>query len=360
MQKILLFILAVCLLTAPAFGTVGGWPINRPPTESWLSGSVGDPLWNWVKAVDRLVEIGSELGTGTIFYVDSGVTTASNGSSWDNAFATFAPAILACATNTGDYIMIAEGHNEGSGSAYLFSLYRHGVTVVGKGKGALKPTFDCEGLVTMARISGDNCTVRNIRFRAAATSLASNAPAILLSVDAGADYASILGCDFGYAETEGDYFGIGITIGVATGTLVQGCNFDSQEQLTVAMITPEGSTMTRIIGNTMYGDCSVADIYSATTANIRIMMAENILWNGVHSGLNAQPVIQLGSNDTGISIGNKAFCNVATVAAAFVGAKIGNFANYYNEDVGGGTTAVALDSATTTVNNASITRSGDD
>ena len=84
-MKKLIFMLLVGLLTTAALADATAWNIHAKPTESWLSGSVADPAWNWMKAVDGLVGAGATTAQGESFYVDSGLTTAGTGTSWDRA-----------------------------------------------------------------------------------------------------------------------------------------------------------------------------------------------------------------------------------------------------------------------------------
>ena len=318
-----------------------------------------------IKAALAFISAGSDvLTTGKIWYVDSGEGTGTeNGFGWLTAYDTINEAIDASSADggsgRGDYIVAAPGHNEGGTISAIFDADLIGLTIVGFGRGNQMPTLDFDGASATCAVGADGVKIKNIRFRISVNNTnVNNVPTIALTIDDGADYTVIDGCEFGYAETAGtDEFGYAIQIGAATGTVIKNSFFDAGEAGSVAAISMNGSDLTTIIGSKITGDYSVSNIYAATTTNTHILIDGNILWNGVHSGLNAQPVIQMNAEDTGISTRNKAACNVATVAAAFVGAKLLNFGNWYNEDVGGAATAFNLDTASQTT--VTVTASGD-
>ncbi|KKL89035.1 hypothetical protein LCGC14_1918740 [marine sediment metagenome] len=316
---------------------------------------------------------GGLISSGTPYYVDS-VNGANNrsGKTWDLAVASIDTAInlvaaaITAGTEKGDPIIyVREGHNEGGSTSAIFDADVDGLKIYGLGQGNQKPTLDFDGATATCAIGADGVTIYNIRFRASTTTvkgeIAQNDLTRALTVDAGADYAHIIGCDFGFREAAGDEFLYALVIGAATGTVVEDCFFDSGEEAAAAAIVLAGSDLTILRNNKIYGDYTVACIHSATTTNTRLAYSHNKLWNGVHSGLNAKPVVSLKATDTGFSEDNDAYCNVATVGAAFVGTKIFHKANYYSEDEAGTKTAFPFDNASTTGGTGtSITMSGDD
>jgi len=316
---------------------------------------------------------GGLISSGTPYYVDS-VNGANNrsGKTWDLAVASIDIAInlvaaaITAGTEKGDPIIyVREGHNEGGSTSAIFDADVDGLTIYGLGSGNQKPTLDFDGATATCAVGADGVTIYNIRFRASTTTvkgeIAQNDLTRALTVDAGADDAHIISCDFGFRESSGDEFLYALVIGAATGTVVEDCFFDSGEEAAAAAIVFAGSDLTVLRNNKIIGDYTIAGIYSATTTNQRLAYEYNELWNGVHSGLNTLPVVSLKAEDTGISRHNEAYCNVSTVGAAFVGAKVFHTANYYNEDVAGTKTSFAFDTASTTAGTGtSITVSGDD
>lgn len=144
MKKTRFYVLAFCLLvliTGTVLADATSWDIKRKPNEKWLSGSVGDPAWNWMKAIDKLVSLGPNPGTGSIYYVDSGVTTEGNGTSWENAKNTVDEAINLCTASAGDVIFVAQGHAESFSAANGFDADIAGITIIMLGNKDNAPTF---------------------------------------------------------------------------------------------------------------------------------------------------------------------------------------------------------------------------
>jgi len=83
--------------------------------------------------------------TGDIFYVDSGAAGASDGSGAGITsaapFATLDYAISQCAANNGDIIYLMPGHAETIIAASGVDIDVAGITVIGLGSGAARPTF---------------------------------------------------------------------------------------------------------------------------------------------------------------------------------------------------------------------------
>ncbi len=368
MRRIFICLLLL-LMSSTAFGTVDLTQINQSNVQA---GNFDQTLRGWIDTLNTDITNASglfNLGSATVFYVDSGQGNASTvtGKSVGNAFPTLDDVFDSgnAKANRFDIAFVLPGHNEGGADSAIFDADVAGVYVIGLGKGALKPTFDLDGATATCAVGADSVTLINLRFRASTTTvkgeIAQNDLTRALTVDAGADDAHIISCDFGFKESSGDEFLYALVIGAATGTVVEDCFFDSGEEAAAAAIVLAGSDLTILRNNKIYGDYTVACIHSATTTNTRLAYSHNKLWNGVHSGLNAKPVVSLKATDTGFSEDNDAYCNVATVGAAFVGTKIFHKANYYSEDEAGTKTAFPFDNASTTGGTGtSITMSGDD
>jgi hypothetical protein len=79
--------------------------------------------------------------TGNVFFVDSGNGSNGNTGQADNPFATLDYAIGKCTANNGDIIVLGAGHAETVSGASGITFDVAGVTVVGLGEGASRPTF---------------------------------------------------------------------------------------------------------------------------------------------------------------------------------------------------------------------------
>jgi len=116
MKTIKVFILMLCL-AGICFAGSTSVNIAQKPTADWFkNGGTKDLGWRWMQEADALLSMGSNIGTGTIFYVDSGVTNAGDGSNWNNAKATIEEAYDLCTANAGDVILVAQGHSETLGT----------------------------------------------------------------------------------------------------------------------------------------------------------------------------------------------------------------------------------------------------
>jgi len=344
MKRVMLFLL-VALLAAPAFGIT---PIGRGPAyDSRFWNWPGGAGIRWMGDIEELVEAGTNLGTGNIFYVDSNVTTEGNGTTWTTAKDTLDEAVGLCTADNGDIIFVAQGHSESLGTGTdVVDIDVAGVTVIGLGTGKLRPLFDYTDYDTGSfAIGADDVTLCNVQFCANVTDVNE-----AIEVEAGAEQVTIQNCLF-YANSEGtDEFHECIEqSGAAADRLtVTGCHFAMGAGGARSGIAFIDSDYAAIVGNVMVGDYAIADVNNATTASNHILIADNVLVNatiGGNAGLNAQPGIELLATTTGVIRDNDIVCNLATMAASIVAADCYCFRNYYNEDEGGGATGGAIGTA---------------
>lgn len=159
------------------------------------------------------------VSSGSYFWVDSG--HGSNGSgSFGNPYSTLANAYTACTASAGDVIIMKEGHAETISTNAALTLSKIGVSVIGLGSGALRPTITLTGTTAAVTItvSGASQTFKNFIVTSGVAELAaaftvsaadctldgieyreSNATYTVLSAvtgTAGADYLTIKNCKF--------------------------------------------------------------------------------------------------------------------------------------------------------------------
>lgn len=339
MKRRYLFLIVVTLCSV-AFGLTYSGEYYRQHMSDNLSGNPNtDPLYLHMIEVDNLIGVNGPIGTGQVFYVDSGVSSEGDGSSWTKAKDTLDEAVNLCTAGRGDFILVAQGHTEAMGAAAdEVDINVAGVTVIGIGNGTLRPLFDYTGDVTGAfAIGAANVTITNLVFKA-------NVPDVndAIDVEAAGDNSYIANCDFIVVTAGTDEFSDCISYGdAADNGTVQGCLFDMEDGAAEAGIHMDFDTdgMT-IRGNTIRGDYSAACIQGDTTLSTNLMILDNILWNGVTANLNTVECIELLTGTVGIIKGNFLACNVATVDAAMVGDGVFLFDNWYNEDAGIDKTAV--------------------
>lgn len=100
--------------------------------------------------------------TGSVFFVHSG--TGSNGNdglSPDSPTATIAQAIAKCTASKGDLIIVMPGHAEAVTSSSL-AVNVAGISIIGLGSGALRPTLTYGATTSIITISAANCTLENL------------------------------------------------------------------------------------------------------------------------------------------------------------------------------------------------------
>jgi hypothetical protein len=118
--------------------------------------------------------VGGVLTTGSTFWVDSGHSLASdavtNGTN-DKPFATVDYAIGRCTASAGDVVMVAEGHTETVTSAITLDVA--GVSIVGLGRGRLRPALTASGAIDLITVTAANCYLGNLRLIGAAASVTS-------------------------------------------------------------------------------------------------------------------------------------------------------------------------------------------
>lgn len=105
-------------------------------------------------------------GIGNVYYVDSNATGAANdtshGGSRSRPFATLDYAIGRCTANNGDQIHLMPGHAEDIGSATACVFDVAGVTVIGHGKGLLRPTLSITAAAGTISITAANVWIENV------------------------------------------------------------------------------------------------------------------------------------------------------------------------------------------------------
>jgi hypothetical protein len=312
-RKIVLILVA--LVATSVYGLATSWNINQRPTADWWSGSSRDIAWSWMKAIDDLVAGGGKNpGTGSIFYVDSGVTNEGDGSNWANAKDTLDEALNLCTDSRGDIIYVAQGHAETYTAADGFDADVIGVTIIGLGSGSLAPTFTFNHANAEVAVGADNVTIQNLRFLCSVTGVL-----VGVDIEAGADYCTIQGCTFWeVGDASGtDEFVDALYIGNACiGTTIQGCTFRAEAAGAVSAITSDNDTsFTTIRGNTIVGDYSTACIEFATVASTDLHILDNLLVNGdlvADNGLNSVAAISIVDASGGLCAGNRIAADTAT------------------------------------------------
>ena len=109
--------------------------------------------------------VDAKLYPGNIFYVDGGDSAASDtagfGSDPDAPFATIDFAINQCTANQGDVIFVLAGHTETLSSGTIMVLDVAGISIIGLGRGADRPTLTISATGGNIPISGAGIVFEN-------------------------------------------------------------------------------------------------------------------------------------------------------------------------------------------------------
>lgn len=283
-------------------------------------------LKQWAEGMESRVSGGGgggRIGKGDNYYVDSGVTTPGDGSSWKDARETFDEVIALCTANNDDNIHIASGHGETwSTGAMGATLDIIGVNVIGYGNGSDAPTFTYTHADATIDISVANMSIHNLRFVSGVSAVVSS-----ITLAAGADYLKISGCEWvtpGTAEFEfydmitgaagSDYVTINGNI-FASLTTTTGCNH---------AINLDAGVVNRwaVIGNEFSGEFIVAGIHSDDT-DLNMLIAGNIF----HNSTTTQHCIEFKTGAaTGVCAYNLMYTD--TIASTFDPGSLACFENY--------------------------------
>ncbi len=317
---------------------------------AWSGHPQKDKAWDWAVEMQALTEAGITLGTGKIFYVDSGVTTEGNGSSWARAKDTLDEAINLCTTNRGDVIFVAQGHSETMGAAAdEVDIDLNGIRVIGFGTGTLRPLFDWTSHIGTGsfNIGADNITLYNLVFNAN-TADCNEA----VNIAAGSTDCTIVDCDFTTTTDDTDEFYASIdSIGAASDRLtIIGCNIHMDAGAAVAGIQTLDSDYMVIKNCYITGDYSTANISNITTESNYVLIANNTLYNGDIGGdanLNTEPCIEVDTNTSGVISNNVAICDTAAFINAIVADECYYNENYTSQDSSGTYTTIITGAVST-------------
>ena len=280
MKRIIFIILLIVALTLPLMGQgATRWNIHQRPTTDWFSGAVGrDIAWEWMKAIDPLVAAGSQVGTGNIFYVDSNVTNAGDGSNWANAKDTLDKAVALCADNNGDIIYVAQGHAETWTAVDSADLDVIGITVIGIGQGTDRPTFTyTTATAGELVIAAANVKIRNLVFQSGIANVVH-----AIEIEADADGSVIEFCEFLSGTTDAYEFVDAIQVIAAADDLIIRYNKATETTAgAVSWLDLSAGVVDNIsvYGNEIYGDYSTGIVDSTARAQTLAYFGFNTMTN---------------------------------------------------------------------------------
>lgn len=285
--------------------------------------------------------------SGKVFWVNNSSVLAeggiggsdSNPGTYQKPFSTLDYAIGQCKANRGDVIYVMPGYTQSMTAADAVDVDVAGVTIIGLGRGTKRPKFTYDNAAGEFVIGAANVHIENLWFVPSVTAITK-----AIDVESGSTAFEIVNCRFGDAEAAGtDEFNATIIVAAtSTDGRIEGNYINMGEAGAVAAITLTGAADRTIIrNNIIQGDYSTACINSITALQNDLVIVNNLLVNGVTSGLNTEPTIELLTGSSGVIANNFSAANVATLAAHQVNDTAANFQNFFTEDRGSGNTAAA-------------------
>lgn len=139
-----------------------------------------------------LIGSGPVLTTGRVFFVNSatGVDSAGYGTDKDRPFDTIDFAVGQCVANRGDVIFVMPGHTETISAAGGLDLDVAGITIIGIGRGTLRPVINI-GTATTADIDVDAASITLINFI-----INGQVDALVAPIDVNASDFAMIGCEY--------------------------------------------------------------------------------------------------------------------------------------------------------------------
>lgn len=263
------------------------------------------------------------LTTGQVFFVDSGAsaggTTSGYGTSPERAFTTLDSAIVNCLPNNGDIIYVLPGHAETLIADSHVDIDVEGVTVIGLGRGAARPTFTFQTNVAADfKLAAANTVIKNLLFL-------NNLDNTTGIVEVSAADCAILDCEFRELDPAAFADVLLLTTAAADRLEVAGCRFyGNAGDGAVSLIELVGADDAHIHDCYLYGDCTLGLIQCITTPSLRVRMHDLKLYNeDATAGADAvEGILDTVTGSSGI-IGPNIFVRLGLDAANISGAVVG-------------------------------------
>jgi len=193
-----------------------------------------------------------------LFWVHSGTGSDGNAGTFDRPFSTIDYAIGRCTASRGDIIYVKAGHTETVAAAAGIAVDVIGVSIIGLGNGALRPTLNLTATASTITLSAASCLLQNLLITGGVDAVVSH------TVVSAADCA-IIDCE--YRDVTGQCTDGILTTAGATRLLIKNYRHDGATAAgTNAGIAIVGGDGIVIDGLRMDGDFAVGGIDVRTTA----------------------------------------------------------------------------------------------
>ena len=221
---------------------------------------------------------GTELGTGSKFYVDSAVANEGDGTSPTKAKDTLDEAVALCTNDAGDVIYVMQNHAETWTAINSADLDVNGISVIGLGVGTNRPTFTyttaTAGELVIAAV---NVTIRNLVFQSGIANVVH-----AIEVEADADGSVIEFCEFLSGTTDAFEFVDAIQPAAGANDLI--IRYNKATETTAGAvswldITAGVTSNMSVYGNNIYGDYSTGIVDATGQAHTTAYFGFNTMTN---------------------------------------------------------------------------------
>lgn len=288
-------------------------------------------MFDLENAIARNLSIARASG-GQVFYVGSTRTlpggstaTDSDGTSYgrrpDYPFSTLDYAIGQCSASRGDTIFVLPGHVETVAAAGGLAIDVAGLTIIGLGRGALRPQINFTATGSTCTISAANTYIENVLFTGGIDAVAT---AIVISA------ADVTLKDIEGRDVTGQMTNFITTTAAANRLMIDGFIFNGAS-------AAGGATCISIVGGDgitirnfrIFGNFSTAAIQNVTTACTNITIGGGDTKNFIQNGLDNAAVVAITmvATSTGfigpdihVRIGVDSTSNTSNITEALVGA----------------------------------------
>jgi len=212
---------------------------------------------------------------GDIWFVDSGQTStgadaAGYGRNPDQPFLTLDYAIGNCTASNGDTIYVMPGHAEALGADSAVDVDVAGLTIIGLGRGAARPTFNATAIAGDFKLAAASTHIENLLFTGGV-----DATTGMLEISA-AD-CSVVNCEF--RDVTGQATDCLITVDGADRLTIDSCTFTMAAAAGAnSAIALDGSDDCEIKNCVIYGNFAVGGIDLRTTASNRVNIHDCKIW----------------------------------------------------------------------------------
>ena len=210
-------------------------------------------------------------GVGNRFYVDSGSGADTNsGTAPDQAFATLDYSIAQATANNGDVIYVLPGHTENLAAASAVDIDVAGLTIIGLGHGASRPTFTATAVAGDFKLAAASTVVKNILFLG-------GIDATTGIIEISANDCILEECE--YRDSTGQATDVLMITANSDRVTVRGCKFNlSGAAGPNTAIASDSADDLHIHNCYFYGDFILGAIQFRTTLSLRCNIHDCFIW----------------------------------------------------------------------------------